>query len=142
LDVPTMLDITALEPAPTVVVTNDVVPQAAWGWHQRLRFLGIVLVVAAVMGGVWLYIERPRSRFDAIDPEQIRRTAESLSPSRTWDVWETMKQGLDRRTDEQYAAALLRFRTWQAVIAAIAVCGVALIVAGTMGAMGAKPRAG
>jgi hypothetical protein len=141
LDVPTMRDITALEPAPDVVV-GDAPAQAVWGRNQRLLFQGIVIVLAAILGGVWLYIERPRSRFETIDAEQIKQTAKGLSPVRTWEIWETMKQGLDRRTDEQYAEAMLRFRAWQVVVGIAALLGVTLIVVGAMGARGAKPQAG
>ncbi len=88
----------------------------------------------AFAGGVWLYVRRPVSRFDTIDPEHIRQTAKSLPPSRTWDIWETMKKGLDRRTDQKYAAAVERFRVWQVAVAIIALAGVALIAVGTLGA--------
>jgi hypothetical protein len=95
-----------------------------------------VLVVTALVGGIWLYLKRPKSAFDTIDPEHVRQNAKKLLPSRTWDIWTTMKQGLDRRTDQQYAAAVLRFRVWQVTVAVVALCGIGLIAAGTMGARG------
>jgi hypothetical protein len=131
LQVPTLLDMTTLEPAPPEPTPKP--SGSTWGLRHQLRLLGIVLVLTAVGGGTWLYVERPVSRFDTIDPENIRQTAKSLSPSRTWDIWQTMQQGLDRRTDQQYAAAVLRFRAWQVVIGVVALLGVALIAGGTVG---------
>lgn len=132
LQIPTLLDMTGLEPvAPESAAPPT--PSTAWGLRHRLLLLGIFLVVAAVVGIVWLYVERPVSRFDTIDPEHIRQTAQKLPPSQTWSIWETMKQGLDRRTDLTYEAAVLRFRVWQGVVAALALLGIALVVAGTIG---------
>lgn len=98
------------------------------------------LAVTAVVGVVWLYVARPISRFDTIDPEQIRQTAQKLPPSQAWGIWESMKQGLDRRTDEAYEAAVLRFRVWQGVVAALALLGIALVVAGMIGTKGDEGR--
>jgi hypothetical protein len=128
LQVPTLLDMTALEPA-----SVDLAPESApevWGSGDRLRLIGAMLVLAALIGGLWLYFARPISRFNLIDPEQIRQNAQKLPASQTWALWQQMKQGLDRRTDEQYAEAVLRFRLWQAVIAGATLVGVALIAAG------------
>jgi hypothetical protein len=94
--------------------------------------LGILLVLTALAGGVGLYAERPRSRFDVIDPERIREACQSYTPARTWDLWEHMKKGLDRRTDVQYAAAVEQFHFWQAVVAAVALAGGALIAVGSL----------
>jgi hypothetical protein len=134
LSAPTLLDMTGLEPAAPEPVIEPA--PSTWGSQQRLRMLGILLVLAALAGGVWLFFERPRSRFDVIDPERIRETCQSFTPSHTWDVWERMKKGLDRRTDLQYAAAVERFHVWQAAVAAIALAGAAMIAIGTVGARG------
>lgn len=101
-----------------------------------MRLLGIVLVLMALTGGVWLFFERPRSRFEEIDPERIRETAKSFAPVRTWDLWELMKSGLDRRTDQKYAAAVDRFHVWEAAVAAIGLAGVAPLAIGSIGARG------
>lgn len=127
LQTPTLLNMTTLELAPPESVRE---PSSNWGLKHRVRLLGTVLVVSAIFGGVWLFLKRPISPFDTIDPERIRQTAQKFSPLQTWDIWETMKQGLDRRTDQQYAAALLRFRLRQGVVIAVALLGVGLIAAG------------
>jgi hypothetical protein len=131
LQVPTLLDMTALEPAPSVVVASEPPPQT-WGVGQQLRLLGAVLLLAALVGGVWLYLERPRSRFDVIDPEWLQTYAQKLTPVETLSQWEYAKQGLDRRTDQQYAAAVLRFRVWEVVVAGAALAGIALIAVGSV----------
>lgn len=130
---------TGLEQAP-LESAAPAAPSTAWGLRHRLLFLGAFLVLAAVVGVIWLYVERPRSRFDAVDPEQIRANAQKLPPSQAWGIWESMKQGLDRRTDQVYEAAVLRFRVWQGVVAVLAILGVALVLAGTIGAKGDRRR--
>lgn len=139
LQVPTLLDMTGLDLAPPESAAPTP-PSVAWGLRHRLLFLGMFLVVAAVVGVVWLYVERPRSRFDTIDPEHIRATAQKLPPSQAWGIWESMKQGLDRRTDQVYEAAVLRFRVWQCVVGVLALLGIALVLAGTIGAKSEKQR--
>jgi hypothetical protein len=131
VQVPTLLAMAELEPAPAESAIAT--PRSTWGLKQQLRLVGIVVVLAAVVGGVWLFCHQPRSRFDSIDPERVRQVAQSLPPARTWDIWETMKQGLDRRIDQQYAAAVLQFRTWEVAAAAATLLGVALIVASMVG---------
>ncbi len=138
LQIPTLLDMNALEPAPPESVSEPL--RSTWGFRHRLRLLGIVLVLTALVGGAWLYRERPISRFDAIDPAHIRQTAQKLPPSRTWEIWETMKQGLDRRTDQQYADDMEKFYLWQAFFVGIAVIGIALIAAGMVGMRGTGIR--
>ncbi len=138
LSAPTLLDMTGLEPAPAEAVLEPAA--STWGSAERLRLLGIMLLLTAVAGGMWLYVGRPKSRFDVIDPEQIRQRAQTFAPSRTWDLWEIMKKGLDRRTDQQYAGAVERFHVWLAVVAAIALAGVALIAIGSIGTKRASKR--
>jgi hypothetical protein len=132
LAAPTLRALTALEPAPPESL--DKPASAAWGWKQRLRLLGALLLLAALVGEVWLLIARPTSRFDVIDPERIRQTAKTFAPSHSWDMWELMKKGLDRRTDQQYAAELDRFHMRHVAIALLAVAGAAMIAAGALGA--------
>jgi len=131
LQAPTLLDMTALEPAPMVLASPS--PPATWGLKNRLRLLGAVLLLMAVGGAAWLYFTRPVSRFDVIAPEQLRETAKGLSPLQTWTYWEQMKQGLDRRVDQKY---LDRLDEWHLTIGAVAVLGivgVALIIVGAVG---------
>ena len=131
LQIPTLLGMADLEPAPQPSTPKP--SKTGWGLKHRLRLLGIVLTLAAVAGGGWLYMHPPTSRFHAIDPEQIRQNYKTFTPSVTWDGWKYMQKGLDRRIDQDYAAAVLRFRAWQVVVGAAALCGIVLIVAGTVG---------
>ena len=131
LEVPTLLGMADLEPAPQP--STPLPSTTGWGIKHRLRLLGIVLVLSAVGGGVWLYMHQPASRFDQIDPELIRQNYKKFTPSVTWDGWRYMQKGLDRRIDENYAAAVLRFRAWQIVVGAVTLCGIMLIVVGMAG---------
>ena len=96
----------------------------------RLLLSGIALVVVAVALACLFRWHRPVAPIDAIDPEAIRQTASKLSPLQTWHYWGLMKQGLDRRTDQRYEAALTQYHIWEAVAGGVALAGVALIGAG------------
>jgi hypothetical protein len=133
LPIPTMREMTGLELAP---VETSRPPERAWGWQHRVSLLGATLLATAVVGGVLLFWHRPIAPIDAIDPQAVQQRANDLSPLRTWQVWQLMKQGLDRRTDQIYEAALTRFRVWETVSGVMALIGIALI--GTGIAIGKK----
>jgi hypothetical protein len=124
-----MLEIVALEPA---TQDSSEPSTAEWSTHNRLVLLGSVIAGLAIVAVIVLNIQRPVSRFSGIDPYQIWRSAQSLYPAKAWDVWQEMKKGLDRRTDDQYAAAIVRFHIWEAMVGGVALFGVALIAAGTI----------
>lgn len=131
LQVPTLLDMTALEEAPEE--PSPATTSSSWGAAGGLRFLGLVLVVVSLALSIFLLAyDRPRSRFDAIDPDEIRASAQKMPPAQTWEVWQTMKQGLDRRTDQQYMARVGMFRVKLVFSAILALLGVGLFVAGTL----------
>jgi hypothetical protein len=126
LEVPAMLAMTALEPAPTD--SMRAAADSVWGWRQQMLLLGVVLVSAAMALGVWLYVKRPPA--DIVDPENIQRTARRFPPALTWTVWQTMKQGLDRRVDQD-AVRNREIHGWMVAGAAIlGLLGAALAVAG------------
>jgi hypothetical protein len=125
LPVPTMLEITALEPVPP----EPSLPAAreGWGRAQRMVLLGGVMLFLAIVAGIALQRTRPVAQSDIFDSESIRESAKTLSPPATWYYWTQMKQGLDRRTDQQYEAAMVRFRVWMVMAVIAALCGAALI---------------
>ena len=139
LQVPTMLEMTALELAPPESASPQP-PTAAWGMLHRLVLLGTTVSLVAIAVGIVLYVERPVSRFGRVDPEEIRRSAQSMSPSLAWEIWETMKQGLDRRTDREYEHDLWLFQVWEGIAAGATLIGVALIAAGVLAARRRGPR--
>ena len=128
---PTLMEMRLLEPAPTAAPTGP--STTSWGHRNGLRLVGIVLLFLGVGGEIWLYLHTPTSRFDVIDPELVQAPYKSLPAVRTWDVWQQWKQGLDRRIDQQYAAALQQFRIFQAAVGGIAVAGAGLILASMLG---------
>jgi hypothetical protein len=129
LQVPTMLEMAALEPAPPEPVAPSSGP--AWNWRQGMLLLGGFFVLAAiVIGAVVYHWDRPIPQADQISPEQFRAMAGKLTPTQTWAVWESMKQGLDRRTDIQYEILLAHYHGLLSIDAVLALIGIALIAVG------------
>jgi hypothetical protein len=138
VSIPTMLEITRLEPAP--IETNRP-SERIWGWQHRLLLLGGTLLATAIVGGVLLHVyRRPVAPIDAIDPQAVQQTANRLSPLQTWRYWELMKQGLDRSVDLRYAEKLSIYHIWQGCAGAVALLGIALIGCGM--AIDKKKRGG
>jgi hypothetical protein len=127
LAIPRLIEMENLEPAPEESSPPTVVQ---WGGKQRMAFLGIVIVLAMIGAGVWLYHRSPVPPIDMIDPEAIQQKAQGLTPLQTWSYWEGMKQHGLGRTDAQYVAALLSFRIWLGATIALALFGIVLIVVG------------
>lgn len=125
--IPTMLEITRLEPAPD---ETSQPAKRAWGWQHGLLLSGVAIVVVAVALACVFRWLRPVARIDAIDPEAVRQSAHELSPLRTWHYWELMKQGLDRRVDQIYAEKLSLYHIGQGFATVLALTGIALIGAG------------
>ena len=129
LPIPTMLGMAALELAPEASVAPP--SRAGWSWRQGMLLLGGVLVLGAMGFGVWLYFfVCPTQPINAIDPERIHKTAKQFPPTQTWMFWENMKQGLDRRVDKNYAAALSLYHGLLTIDVIVALIGVAMIVVG------------
>ena len=127
LEVPTMLGMTALEPADPDPVWQS--PPAAWGLRQGLVMLGAIIVVSAIGLEIHLYLRRPLQP----TPEQIRQRIQSFTPSQSWDHWKVLRAAgpdpSNPRFDKQYAQALSRHRLWMGVVLIFAAGGIALIVA-------------
>jgi len=129
LTAPTLLGLAALDPAPD----EPVVSASAWGFKQRLQLIGGVLLLAAAVGGAWLYGHRPIS--PTIDARYIQATAKKFTPSQAWTIWKDMEQqGLDRRIDQRFADAVIRFRIWMVVVGCIALAGATLCATAKWGA--------
>jgi hypothetical protein len=127
LPIPTMLEITRLEPAP---IETGRPSESKWGWQHRLMLLGVTLLAMAIVGGVLLHRHRPIAPIDAIDPQAVQQIANRLSPLQTWHYWRLMKQGLDRRVDQRFADKMSLYHTGQAAVGVLALTGVALIACG------------
>jgi hypothetical protein len=126
VQIPTMLEMAALEPAPAPSAALPVA--ATWDWRHRMLLLGIVCLSAAICLGVWFYRHRPIAAADVIDPEQIRQNFQQFPPTQTWEIWEGMKQGLGRN-DPRYEAAVLQFHIKEDAAIVLGFVGVALLVA-------------
>ena len=136
LQAPTLLEMSALDPAPEETRARPNVP--SWGAWHRVMLVGAALVSAALVAAVWLYVQRPVSRF-AFDPDEILRAVQHMPPRQTWENWEAVKQGLDRRTDQEYVDALVRFHVWEGVFGGLAAIGVVLLAVGAIGNRTRRP---
>lgn len=125
--IPTMLEITRLEPAP---VETSEPAQGAWGWQHSMIFLGGAMLVLAIAYGVYLRWNRPIASIDAIDPQTIQERANRLPPVWTWHYWQLMKQGLDRRVDQRFAERMSLYHIGQTTAAVAGLLGLALIAGG------------
>jgi heme A synthase len=128
MQVPTMREMAALEPAPDESQATS--SGAVWEWRHRMLLLGAVLTAAALGAGVWFFLKRPIAPIDTVDADKIQQTAKDLSPVQTWHFWNLMKQGLDRRIDQQYADRMTIYYLKQTFIGILALAGIALIGAG------------
>lgn len=128
LAIPTMLEITALEKAPEETAPTAATGHTSWGWHQRMVLLGGLLLLAAVVTGVWVVrTQRPVAPADILDPELLRQDVERLPPAVTWKNWCAAKKGLDRRTDQRYEDALTLYHVWATTTIVAGVGGLVLI---------------
>jgi hypothetical protein len=129
LPVPTMLEVTALEPAP---IEADALKGAGnvWGGRQAMLMLGVVMLLATIGGGVWVYRTRPIAHIDMFNSMMAEEQIQKLPPALTWQNWQAAKQGIGGRTDPRYEDAVIRFRTWATVVSIVAVGGITLIALG------------
>lgn len=131
LQAPTLLDMRHLELAPTEPAATSAA--TGWGIMQQVWLVGFVLALIGIGLGVWLHLARPVSRFSAIDPERVREECQKYTPSQTWHAWEILQQGLDRRIDQSYAAAVARFQLKQIFVGVVLLGGATLMVIGWLG---------
>jgi len=139
LPIPTMLEILALEPAP---VEPTAARELAWGWRQAVILLGFLASGFAVVAFVALVLLfRPIAAADVMDPVRVLEVTKSFQPAQTWVYWSQAKQGLDRRSDQQYAAAMLQYRIWQAIAGVVFIAGVASVAGGIAAGRKKMPQA-
>jgi hypothetical protein len=124
-----MLEMKALEPAPTVAALPA--SREAWRWQHAIVLLGCVSVIlAAVLACVFVFFLRPIPPSETFTPEMAQEAAQNLTPTKTLELWEYYQQGLDRRTSPRYEAQLRIYHLAEGFCAVLAVAGAALIVAG------------
>ena len=127
--VPSMMEISRLEPAPL-----ETAAVAAWGVSQRLRLLGVVVLLIAVAGAVLLIRHRPISPDETRTPAAARRWVEGMSAARTMVEWYQLKAtGLERgitKEEEVYQGQLSQYRVWWCVVVALGLGGAGLVASG------------
>jgi len=128
LQVPTMLEMAALEPAES---SADSEPSAAtWGLGEGLLLAGIVVCLCTLALAVFIVLKRPRF----VTPEVIRQKTEALTPMDSIRLWRSfLRQGLRRRTPQQQHAREDIVRRYHLLLGAtttLGLAGVALLSAG------------
>jgi hypothetical protein len=124
-----MIEITRLEPAPA-----ETAAAADWGVSQQLRLLGVVILLIAAAGTIWLIRIRPVSPEELHTPAAAQRWVERLSAADTMVDWYNLKAaGLERgitKDEEAYQGKLSQYRLWWCVVAALGLAGAGLVASG------------
>lgn len=124
LDVPTMLQIRALER-----IEEECPPRVRlpWGVRQGLVLIGTLIVVASVCIATGLYLARPRLPTPP-QLEQVQAYMEKLSLLQSQWEWQHLRGGLDeagaREIEAAFGAKRASYHRWLAVAGVIGVLGV------------------
>jgi hypothetical protein len=129
LDVPTMRGLAELEPvdAPAPEATAD---KGAWGPPQGLMFLGGLLLCIGLAALAYVYPQRPHIVFDTVS---LQRDIGSLNPETSWQLWQELRQGLNRAPTELssgYQNALSTYYRHMTMAGGLAVVGAVLLATG------------
>ncbi|HVX63091.1 MAG TPA: hypothetical protein VHC19_20890 [Pirellulales bacterium] len=137
LTVPTMRGLKQLEPveAPSEAVAAET-QQANWGARQGVVFLGLVVLLGALLPGLFAwynYPQRPqlfRTDFKELNAEEI----EQASLPETWELWKELHQGFEMQGEhpqmQAYMAAEKQAREKLTVICVAGAIGLAIIIGG------------
>jgi hypothetical protein len=98
LSVPTVRQMAKLELAEEV----DPSSSQTWGSRERMLLIGGGLFGIGLVLGLWLAFHQPVTRFDFIGPDRIRQNAASMSLSKSWDAWTSLKRGINPAPDPVY----------------------------------------
>ena len=135
LDVPTMLEIKALEPLdPNRDTARST--SAAWSVRKSMALLGLVICVLAMVLAAGIFRTRPEPPPGPPEPAFIRTRAEALTPIDTLRVWQTLRvNGLDPRRppeDTLHDEALFRYHVYMGVVGLLGVLGIVLCLTATL----------
>ena len=119
LDVPTLREIVRLKP---VAVSGPAAPSSpTWGLRHGLLVLGTLLIVGSLATAAHFYVHRPQ-------PLRL----EYLSVGQVWQIWEELRQGVDRPPfpDQQmYALHMRSLYIALSGLALVAVVGILCLLA-------------
>jgi hypothetical protein len=132
IEVPTLMGLRALEqveapPQPAIIKTT-------WGAGHRLIFLGALVILAAVVLGVWLFYIRPMDPFANITPEQMKEKSQILSPLQSLHLWDMLdRAGLNPRkrgTEVVFEGQQTQHRIYWWLLGIVSGTGLVLVAAG------------
>ena len=126
LEAPTMLRMAALERVHPEADSRQA--PSPWGSLQGMVFLGTIIVLAALVGSLYLVLTRPTLP----SAEIMQSRTEALTPVESWYRWQALRAaGVEyrRKVDEKAFANLRqRYRLWLGVDVTVGLAGVALIL--------------
>jgi hypothetical protein len=131
---PTLLQLTHLERAEAVVASGVEAEPPTWGMPQRLLLVGAFVLLAVLIGAVFVVRSRPEPLFTSSTSELVHREVEQWPAS--WvlgQFWQIQEKGIDwgaRSTRERYDQALARYHLWLGASLVFGLLGVGLLVGG------------
>jgi hypothetical protein len=135
VNVPTMRGIAQLERSePRTLPAAK--PGAEWGRRQGLIFLGMVIMLAASLGGLyvwWNYFPHLNPWTDE-DAAKIRAPVAELTLEQSWELWKQLRQGPEAQHQIDWMPTFLnreeRCWVWFEVLGGVFALGAAVSVAG------------
>ncbi|HEV3005920.1 MAG TPA: hypothetical protein VGX78_15745 [Pirellulales bacterium] len=132
--VPTMRGLALLERTEPRTLPSEG-PSTDWGRSQGLVFLGLVIMLAASLGGLYVWWVRPVLlpwTDEAV--ATVRAPVAELSLERSWELWKQLRQGPDAQHDipwmPDFLVAERRSWVWLEVLGGVLLVGAAVAVAG------------
>lgn len=137
LPVPTMRGLSQLERVEAPAETKSAAaPQAEWGVRQGIIFLGLVILLGALLPGLFLwysYPQRPqlfRTDFQELNAEAIQQA----SLPETWELWKELRQGFEKQGEhphmQMYVIVEKQARERLIAIAIVGAIGLAVTIGG------------
>jgi len=127
-----MLGIKSLEQAE--IHSEPKTAKTSWTAGNRLTFLGVLIILAAVFIGGWLFWIRPVDPYANFTPEQMIQTADTLTPMQSLRFWQMLERGgleyHKHGADIVFADLKAQHQIYWWLVAIVAGTGLALVAAG------------
>ncbi|HEV3023910.1 MAG TPA: hypothetical protein VGX76_15650, partial [Pirellulales bacterium] len=133
--VPTMRGLALLERTEPRILPSEG-PSTDWGRRQGLIFLGLVIMLAASLGGLYVWWVRPILRpWTDEAGAMVRAPVVELNLEKSWELWKQLRQGPDAQHNigggmEEFLMAERRSWVWLEVLGGVLLVGAVVVVAG------------
>jgi hypothetical protein len=133
LEVPTLLGIKSLEQAADIS-EKPKRSKTTWGTGHSITFLGVVIIIASVAIGIWLFLARPTDPYANFTPEQMEKVAQTSTPIQSWLLWKMLEtRGLDRRkrgAEIYFSEQQTQYRIYWVILTIVSASGLVLTATG------------